>query len=67
VETQHMNVDYNAYEGWPVQGKVRTVILRGTVAIDQGEARVGKGFGQYIARAPYNQELPDSSSILTPA
>lgn len=57
VKNQHMKVDYNAYEGWPVQGKVRTVVLRGTVAVDNGEARVGKGFGKYIARAPYNTEL----------
>ena len=49
-----MNVDYNAYEGWEVQGRVRTTILRGTVAIDQGEAQVGKGFGKYLKRAPFN-------------
>jgi dihydropyrimidinase len=67
VETQHMNVDYNAYEGWQVQGKVRTVVLRGTVAIDHGVARIGKGFGRYIARAPYNQELANLASALTPA
>jgi dihydropyrimidinase len=54
AETHHMNVDYNAYEGWEVQGKVRTTILRGTVAIDQGEAQVGKGFGKYLKRAPFN-------------
>lgn len=54
AETHHMNVDYNAYEGWEVQGKVRTTILRGTVAIDQGVAQVGKGFGKYLKRAPFN-------------
>jgi dihydropyrimidinase len=54
AETHHMNVDYNAYEGWEVQGRVRTTILRGTVAIDQGEAQVGKGFGKYLKRAPFN-------------
>jgi dihydropyrimidinase len=54
AETHHMTVDYNAYEGWEVQGKVRTTILRGTVAIDQGEAQVGKGFGKYLKRAPFN-------------
>jgi dihydropyrimidinase len=57
VASQHMNVDYNAYEGWEVQGKVRTVTLRGTVAIENGQANVGKGFGRYIFRAPYNQPL----------
>ncbi len=57
VGTQHMKVDYNAYEGWQLQGKVRTVVLRGTVAIDNDLAKIGKGFGQYLARAPYNRPL----------
>jgi dihydropyrimidinase len=64
VKTQHMNVDYNAYEGWNVQGKVRTVILRGTVAIDHGIAQIGKGFGRYIARAVYNQPLIQTGSAV---
>ncbi len=63
VKTQHMNVDYNAYEGWDVQGKVKTVVLRGTVAIDNGVAKVGKGFGKYIARAPYNTPLKESKLL----
>jgi dihydropyrimidinase len=54
AETHHMNVDYNAYEGWQVQGKTRTTILRGTVAIDEGKALVGEGFGQYLKRPPFN-------------
>jgi dihydropyrimidinase len=49
----HMNVDYNPYEGWQVQGKTRTTILRGTVAIDEGQAFVGEGFGKYIKRPPF--------------
>jgi dihydropyrimidinase len=50
AKTRHMKCDYNAYEGWKVKGKVRTTILRGTVAIDQGKAFVGKGFGKYLPR-----------------
>lgn len=57
VKTHHQNCDYNAYEGWEVTGKVRSVVLRGTVAIDNGVAKIGKGFGRYIARSPYNTEL----------
>jgi len=53
VENQHMRCDYSAYEGWQVTGKVRTVLLRGTVAIDGGKAHVGKGFGQYLPRKPF--------------
>jgi dihydropyrimidinase len=54
AETHHMNVDYSAYEGWEVQGKTRTTILRGTVAIDEGKAEVGEGFGEYLSRPPFN-------------
>jgi dihydropyrimidinase len=51
AKTHHMNCDYSMFEGWKVQGKCRTTILRGTVAIDQGKAFVGKGFGRYLPRA----------------
>ena len=50
VETHHMNVDYSAYEGWKVNGKIETVILRGKVAIDHGKVLINKGFGQFIKR-----------------
>jgi dihydropyrimidinase len=49
--THHMNVDYSAYEGWEVTGKVKTVLLRGKVAIDQGKCLVEKGYGQFIRRS----------------
>lgn len=48
--THHMNTDYSAYEGQAVQGKVKTVLLRGQVAIDQGQCLIKKGYGQFIKR-----------------
>lgn len=54
AQNHHMRVDYNAYEGWQVQGKARSTILRGSVAIDEGAAQVGEGFGQYLRRPPFN-------------
>ncbi len=54
ADTHHMRVDYSAYEGWEVQGKCRTTILRGTVAVDDGLAAVDEGFGKYVARGPFN-------------
>ena len=36
------------------QGKCRTTILRGTVAVDDGIACIDEGFGQYIPRKPFN-------------
>jgi dihydropyrimidinase len=50
AETHHMNTDYSAYEGWNVQGKVRTVLLRGKVVIDDGNCLVEKGNGKFIKR-----------------
>lgn len=48
--THHMNVDYSAYEGWKVTGKCKTTILRGKVAIHDGQVHIPKGYGQYIKR-----------------
>jgi len=48
--THHMNVDYSGYEGWELTGKVKTVLLRGEVAIDQGKCLAEKGNGQFIKR-----------------
>ena len=38
------------YEGWEVTGKVKTVLLRGEVAIENNECKVEKGFGKFIKR-----------------
>ena len=54
AKTHHMKVDYSAYEGWQVTGKTRTVLLRGTVAIDNGQALIAKGFGKYLPRKKFN-------------
>jgi len=50
VETHHMNVDYNAYEGRTIQGVVETVLSRGKVVIDQGEYVGTKGDGRFLKR-----------------
>jgi dihydropyrimidinase len=50
VDRHHMNMDYSAYEGVRIDGKVDTVVSRGTVVIE-GDAYVGtKGHGQYLKR-----------------
>jgi dihydropyrimidinase len=58
ASTHHMNVDYSAYEGWELTGKVQTVLLRGKIAIDQGQCHVGKGYGQFIRRSPMHSPTP---------
>lgn len=55
--THHMNVDYSAYEGWPITGKVKTVILRGKVAIDKEKCLVEKGYGKFIKRNKVEQKI----------
>ncbi len=50
AKTHHMNVDYSGYEGWEVTGKVKTVLLRGQVVIDNNECKVSKGYGQFVKR-----------------
>lgn len=53
--THHMNVDYSGYEGWELTGKIKTVILRGTVAINNNQCLVSKGHGQFIKRSKLRQ------------
>jgi dihydropyrimidinase len=48
--SHHMNVDYSAYEGWEVTGKIKAVLLRGKVAIDNNVCKLEKGYGQFIKR-----------------
>lgn len=51
AKRHHMNVDYSAYEGWKVTGKCETVIMRGKVAIEQGEVKIDKGYGEFVKRS----------------
>jgi len=57
AKKHHMNVDYSGYEGWEVTGKVKTVLLRGTVAIDNNECKIEKGFGKFIKRKKVSQVI----------
>ena len=55
AKTHHMNVDYSAYEGWELTGKVKTVLLRGKVAIENNHCHVDKGYGKFIKRNKVSQ------------
>lgn len=57
ASTHHMNVDYSGYEGWEVTGKVKTVLLRGKVAIDNNQCLVEKGYGQFIKRNKVSDKI----------
>ncbi len=52
AETQLMNVDYSAYEGWEIEGRPTLVTVRGEVQVRDGQF-VGKlGRGQLLTREP---------------
>ncbi|MGQ0837860.1 dihydropyrimidinase [Actinokineospora sp.] len=48
--THHMNVDYSAYEGMEITGKVDTVLSRGSVVIADGAFHGREGHGQFLKR-----------------
>ncbi len=52
VETLHMKVDYNPYEGREVTGVTDTVISRGRVIIDGGTFVGRAGDGTFLRRNP---------------
>ncbi|MFF8382867.1 dihydropyrimidinase [Streptomyces kanasensis] len=51
ARTHHMNVDYSAYEGRTVTGRVETVLSRGAVVIDRRTYTGRAGHGVYTPRA----------------
>jgi dihydropyrimidinase len=50
VNTHHMNVDYSAYEGMTITGKVETVLSRGSVVIADGAFHGAEGHGRFLSR-----------------
>jgi len=48
--SHHMNVDYSAYEGMEIIGRVDTVLSRGRVVIDAGEYHGATGHGRFLHR-----------------
>ncbi len=51
VETLHMKVDYNPYEGREVAGVTDTVISRGRVIVDGGKFTGRAGAGTFLKRS----------------
>ena len=55
--TQHSKSDYNLYEGTEVTGDVDVTLIRGTVVVEDGELKVEPGFGQFVERAKFGEQL----------
>ncbi|MGZ3102409.1 dihydropyrimidinase [Streptomyces sp. H72] len=51
AETHHMNVDYSAYEGRRITGRVETVLSRGEPVLTDREYTGRKGQGVYTPRS----------------
>ncbi|MEV7540922.1 dihydropyrimidinase [Streptomyces sp. NPDC089915] len=51
AETHHMNVDYSAYEGRRITGRVDTVLSRGELVIDRREYTGRAGHGAFVHRS----------------
>jgi len=47
-----MNLDYNSFEGFDIQGRPHTVTVRGKVAARDGKFVGDIGHGKFLAREP---------------
>jgi dihydropyrimidinase len=52
VETHHMNIDYNPFEGFDVKGRCALVTVRGHIQVRDGEFVGKKGIGKLLKREP---------------
>lgn len=50
VDTHHMNVDYSAYEGYELTGKVETVLSKGKTIIADDQYHGKPGDGSFLKR-----------------
>jgi dihydropyrimidinase len=52
AKTQTVNVDYNAFEGMPVEGRPHVVAVRGQIAARDGKFVGQPGRGKFVQREP---------------
>jgi dihydropyrimidinase len=52
AKTHHMNVDYNSFEGFEIEGRPHVVTVRGKISVRDGEFVGGFGRGQFLKREP---------------
>jgi dihydropyrimidinase len=57
TKTDHSKSDYNLFEGTEVTGAPEVVLLRGQVLVENDELQVEPGYGQFVARAKFGEEL----------
>ncbi|HET7573470.1 MAG TPA: amidohydrolase family protein, partial [Gaiellaceae bacterium] len=54
---QHSRCDYNLYEGTEVVGVPETVLLRGSVLVEDGRLVASPGSGRFVRRASFGEPL----------
>jgi dihydropyrimidinase len=52
AKTQHINVDYNAFEGWKIEGRPSVVTVRGKIAARDGNFVGDPTRGRFLMRTP---------------
>ena len=52
ADTQQMDVDYSAYEGWKIEGRPSVVTVRGEIQVRDGKFVGTLGRGQFLKREP---------------
>jgi len=52
ANTHAMATDYSAFEGWPLEGRSDTVLVRGKVQVQNGKFVGSLGHGEFLARKP---------------
>ncbi len=52
--SQHINVDYSAFEGWPIEGRPHVVTVRGKIQARDGQFVGEPGFGRFLRREPHH-------------
>jgi len=52
VKTQHVNNDYNGFEGLPIEGRPSVVTLRGKIQVRDGKFLGDRSRGQFLKRDP---------------
>jgi dihydropyrimidinase len=60
--THHSKSDYNLFEGTHVTGAPEIVLLRGQVLVENDELQVEPGFGQFVKRAKFGEELKPAAT-----
>src|SRR5437763_5237710 len=60
--THHSKTDYNLIEGTSVTGTPEVVLLRGQVLVENDELQVEPGYGQFVKRAKFGEQLKPAAT-----